>query len=274
LLPPLDYIPFVIALVAAGAVAGVTAGLLGVGGGIVMVPVTAFVLRILNYDSAVIMHVAVATSLAAIVPTGLRSAWAHNKRGAVNFDILRLWGPFIVVASLAGGVMAGWYSGTALRLVFGVVAIAIAINQVLPIQKRLMGRFAATPRVHQLSAAVIGYVSALMGIGGGSLSVPTMSAFGVPIHTAVGTASALGVLLAAPGALGFIWSGWAATGTPPFSLGFVSVPALSIMGLTAAMCAPGGAALAHRLAPTTLKIVFATYLVIVGGRMLWLAVAG
>jgi uncharacterized membrane protein YfcA len=274
LLPPLDYLPFVVALAAAGAAAGVTAGLLGVGGGIVMVPVTAFVLRILNYDAAVIMHVAVGTSLAAIVPTGLRSAWAHNRRGAVSFDILRLWGPFIVVASLAGGVMAGWYSGAALRLVFGVVAIIIAINQVLPIQRRLMGRFAATPRAHQISAAVIGYISALMGIGGGSLSVPTMTAFAVPIHTAVGTASALGVLLAVPGALGFIWSGWTATGTPPFSVGFVSVPALTIMGLTAATCAPWGAALAHRLAPTTLKIVFATYLVFVGGRMLWLAVAG
>lgn len=274
MLPLVDYVPFVAALAAAGAVAGVTAGLLGVGGGIVMVPATAFVLAVLNFDDAVVMHVAVATSLAVIVPTGLRSAWAHNRRGAVDFEILKLWGPFIVVASLAGGMMAGWYSTAALRAVFGVMAIAIALNQVLPVQGRLMGKLAATPLAHRISAAAIGYVSALMGIGGGSLSVPTMTVFGAPMHTAVGTASALGVMLAAPGALGFVWSGWGATGTPPWSVGYVSMPVLSVMGVTAAMCAPWGAALAHRLSGTTLKAVFAVYLVIVGARMLWVAVAG
>ncbi|MEX0627374.1 MAG: sulfite exporter TauE/SafE family protein, partial [Cucumibacter sp.] len=247
---------------------------LGVGGGIVIVPALSFVLTLLGYDPAAAMHVAVATSLAVIVPTGFRSAQAHHRRGAVDFGILRLWGPFIVVASLAGGLMAGLYSSGTLRVIFGVTAILIALNIVLPVQKRLMGAFAATSWAHRISASVIGYISALMGIGGGSLSVPTLSVFGVPIHTAVGTASALGVLLAIPGAIGFIVSGWLAEGRPPFSFGYVNLPALLVLGVVASLVAPAGAALAHRLPARALQTVFAVYLVVIGGRMLWQSLAG
>lgn len=268
------YLPFIAALLATGVVAGITAGLLGVGGGIVTVPALSLVLSLLGYDQAVVMHVAVATSLAVIIPTGIRSAQAHNRRAAVSFDILKLWGPSIVLASLAGGVMAGWYSSAALRIVFGVMALLIAVNQVLPIQRRLMGHLSATPQAHRISAAVIGYVSALMGIGGGSLSVPTMNAFGEKMHTAVGTASALGVMLAIPGAIGFIASGWFAEGRPPFSVGYVNLPAMVVLGVAASLCAPWGAALAHRLPERGLKAVFAAYLLVVGARMLWQSLAG
>ena len=191
-----QFLPFAIGLALTGAVSGVMAGLLGIGGGIIMVPAMVFAYQLLGYNPDVIMHVAVGTSLAVIIPTGMRSARAHDKRGAVDRNIVRLWAPWIVAASLLGGLMAGLYSAAALKIIFGVMALFIALNMALPVQRRLMEALAGVPMVNRVSAAVIGYVSALMGIGGGSLTVPTLTAFGTPIHTAVGTSSALGVILA------------------------------------------------------------------------------
>src|SRR5690606_35817804 len=115
-------------------------------------------------------------------------------------------------------------SAAALKIIFGVMALFIAANMALPIQRRLMESLAGIPMVNRVSAALIGYISALMGIGGGSLTVPTLAAFGTPIHTAVGTSAALGVILAIPAVIGFIVSGWSAVGTPPLSVGFINIP--------------------------------------------------
>lgn len=270
----MEYAPLALGLMAAGAVAGLIAGLLGVGGGIVMVPAMAFAFQALGYDADVVMHVAVGTSLAVIIATGTMSARAHHARGAVDFDVLRLWGPFIVGASLLGGLMAGLYSGAVLRIIFGVVALFIALNIVLPVQRRLMAHLSGSAAANRTSAVVVGYISALMGIGGGSLSVPTLVAFGNPMHRAVGTSSALGVMLAVPGALGFVVSGWFAGGRPPFSLGFVNLVALVLIGVVASNVAPLGAALAHRLDQRRLKLVFAVFLVLVGGKMIVQAITG
>lgn len=268
------YIPFALGLALTGMVSGVMAGLLGVGGGIIMVPAMVLAYELLGYNPDVIMHVAVGTSLAVIVPTGLRSARSHDRRGAVDGKVLRLWGPYIIAASLLGGLMAGLYSAQVLKIIFGGMALFIALNMVLPVQKKMMERLAGVPMANRISAAVIGYISALMGIGGGSLTVPTLTAFGVPIHTAVGTSSALGVLLAVPGALGFIVSGWPATGTPPLSIGFINIPSLILIGGFATLTAPLGVALAHKLDARMLKIVFGVFLVVVGLRMLAQAVWG
>lgn len=269
-----SYLPLVAGLLAAGVVAGVFAGLLGVGGGIVMVPAMALTFQIMGFDSEVYQHVAVGTSLAVIIATGTTSARAHWKRDAVMFDVLKLWGPFIILASLLGGLMAGLYSGDMLRIIFGVIAIFVALNVVLPIQQRLMSSLKASKLTNRIMATIIGYVSALMGIGGGSLSVPTLAAFGNSMHKAVGTSAALGVLLAVPGALGFVVSGWAVEGRPPLSIGYVNVPALILIGVTAATVAPLGAALAHRLDQKYLKMAFAVFLLIVGGRMIYQALVG
>lgn len=268
------YLPLVAGLLAAGVVAGLIAGLLGVGGGIVMVPAMALAFQIMGYDPGVYHHVAVGTSLAVIIATGTTSARAHMKRDAVMMDVVKLWGPFIVLASLAGGLMARMYSGDVLRIIFGVIAIFVALNVVLPIQQRMMAQLSGSALTHRIVAAIVGYVSALMGIGGGSLSVPTLAAFGNPMHKAVGTGAALGVLLAVPGALGFVVSGWDVAGRPPFSLGYVNVPALILIGVVAASVAPLGAALAHRLDQKQLKLAFAVFLLIVGGRMIYQAVMG
>jgi uncharacterized membrane protein YfcA len=263
-----QFLPFAIGLALTGAVSGVMAGLLGIGGGIIMVPAMVFAYQLLGYNPDFIMHVAVGTSLAVIIPTGIRSARAHDKRGAVDHKIVRLWAPWIVAASLLGGLMAGLYSAAALKIIFGVMALFIALNMALPVQRRMMEALAGIPMVNRISAAVIGYVSALMGIGGGSLTVPTLTAFGTPIHTAVGTSSALGVILAVPAVIGFVVSGWNAVGTPPLSVGFINIPSFVLIGGLATLTAPIGVALAHRLDAKLLKIVFAIFLVVVGGRMI------
>ena len=269
----LAYWPLVLGLSVTGMVSGVFAGLLGVGGGSIIVPALAIAFAALGISDDVGQHVAVASSLAIIIPTGIMSARAHNKRGAVDVEILRLWAPFVLAGCLIGGLLARFFTGDALRIVFGVMAIVIAINSVTPFQQRLMGHLRGSPTTHRVAASFVGFLSALMGIGGGSFSVPTIAAFGETMHKAVGTGAAIGVFIAIGGTVGFIVSGWGETGLPPLSLGYVNLIAFAFVGGFAALMAPVGAALAHRLDQRTLKIVFAVFLVVVGLNMIWKAIA-
>lgn len=268
------YWPFVLGLMATGVVSGIAAGLLGIGGGAIIVPALGNALLLLGYDADVVQHVAVGTSLAIIIPTGIMSARSHQKRGALDLKVLRLWTPLIVVGTFIGGLMAGLFSGDVLRLVFAVMAFVIAANIVFGFQIRLMGHLNGSAATHRVSAFVVGYISSLMGIGGGSLTVPTLVAFGATMHAAVGTSAAIGVAIALSGTLGFIISGWGATGLPPLSLGYINLMALVLVAVLAAAFAPLGAALAHRLDQKTLKYVFAVFLVLVGLNMLWKVLAG
>jgi uncharacterized membrane protein YfcA len=268
------YWPFVLGLMATGVVSGIAAGLLGIGGGAIIVPALSTALLLLGYDSDVVQHIAVGTSLAIIIPTGIMSARAHYLRGALDLRVLKLWAPFIVVGTFVGGLMAGYFSGDVLRIVFALMAFVIAANIVFAFQTRLMGHLNGSSAVHRLSALIVGYISALMGIGGGSLTVPTLVAFGATMHAAVGTSAAVGVAIAVSGTLGFIISGWGVMGLPPLSLGYINLVALVLVAVLAAAFAPIGAALAHRLDQQTLKYVFAAFLVAVGLNMLWKVVAG
>lgn len=270
----LGYWPFVLGLMATGVVSGIAAGLLGIGGGAIIVPALGTALLVLGYDSDVVQHVAVGTSLAIIIPTGIMSARAHYKRGALDLKVLRLWTPFIVAGTFIGGLMAGFFSGDVLRVVFAVMAFVIAANIVFGFQTRLMGHLKGSTPTHRVSAFVVGYISSLMGIGGGSLTVPTLVAFGATMHAAVGTSAAIGVAIAVSGTLGFIISGWGASGLPPLSVGYINLLALVLVAVLAALFAPVGAALAHRLDQKTLKYVFAVFLVAVGLNMLWKVLAG
>src|SRR5690606_23196330 len=194
-----DYWPFVVGLMATGVVSGIAAGLLGIGGGAIIVPALGTALLLLGFDPDIVQHVAVGTSLAIIIPTGIMSARAHHKRGAVDTKALRLWVPFIVAGTLIGGLMAGFFSGDAPRIVFAVLAFVIAANILFSFQTRLMGHLRNSANTHRGAGFVVGYLSSLMGIGGGSLTVPTLVAFGETMHKAVGTSAAIGVAIALSG---------------------------------------------------------------------------
>lgn len=270
----LAYWPFVVGMLATGVVSGIAAGLLGIGGGAVIVPALGNALLLMGFDADVVQHVAVGTSLAIIIPTGIMSARAHHKRGALDIEVFKLWAPFIVAGTFIGGLMAGWFSGDVLRIVFAVLAFLIAANILFSFQTRLMGHLKESAPTHRAAGFIVGYLSSLMGIGGGSLTVPTLVAFGHSMHKAVGTSAAIGVAIAVSGTLGFIISGWGVGDLPPLSIGYINLVALVLVGVLAAICAPFGAALAHRLDQKTLKYVFAAFLVLVGLNMLWKVVAG
>ncbi|MEP0521342.1 MAG: sulfite exporter TauE/SafE family protein [Hyphomicrobiales bacterium] len=256
-----------------GGVAGILAGLLGVGGGIVIVPVLFILFDFLDIPTQVSMHLAVATSLATIIPTSISSARAHNKRGSIDLDLLKSWAPLIFAGALFGGVLSKYLSSDNLTLIFGVIALLVSINMALPkkivISDKLPSGFAGKG----ILPSFIGGFSALMGIGGGTLSVPILSAFSFPIHRAVGTASAFGLVIAIPAVLGFIWSGWNADLRPPFSLGYVNIPAAVLIFSVSIFTAPLGAKLAHSLNPSNLKKAFAIFLFITALRMLWVVLS-
>ncbi|MEH6522955.1 sulfite exporter TauE/SafE family protein [Sulfitobacter sp.] len=258
-------------LLVTGAIAGVLAGLLGVGGGIVIVPVLIVVAELFEIDDSIAMLLVVGTSLATIIPTSISSARAHNKRGAIDFDILRGWVPAIFLCALLGGIASKSIGSNGLTLIFGAVALVASINLALP---KTMTLSQAPPegRIKQGALALpIGFTSALMGIGGGTLSVPVMSMLSVPVHRAVATASVFGLAIAVPAVCGFVWAGIGVEGRPPGSFGFVNLPAAAVLFSMSVLTAPYGAKIAHLMEPRKLKLAFSVFLFISAVRMLWKA---
>lgn len=265
-----EILPILLALIATGLTAGVIAGLLGVGGGIVLVPVLELALPHAGIPSTWSLHVAVATSLASIVPTALSSSRAHHARGAVDWSLVRAWAPGMLIGAFVGSQLAARAPASILGTVFGVVAALAAIKMLLPLDEwRLAER---TPRgaVGNGIAAVISGISAIMGIGGGTLSVPAMTLTGSRVHQAVGTAAFFGLLIAAPGALGYLLARPPAE-FPLGTVGLVSLPALLFVTPCTMLTAPLGARLAHRLPKRRLSQAFGAFLGVVATRMLWRA---
>lgn len=258
-----------VGLLITGGMAGILAGLLGVGGGIVIVPVLFWLFDLLNVSPTIAMHLAVGTSLCTIVPTSISSARSHYRRGAIDAELLKRWAPVIFVGALLGGLMSNVLDSRDLTLIFGIVALLVAANMALP-KTLVVGQSVPQGPVGAVGLPFgIGSFSALMGIGGGTLSVPTLSAFSFPVHKAVGTASAFGLVIAVPAVLGFIWSGLSVHGRPPFSLGYVSVPAAVLIFSVSVLTAPLGSKLAHTLDAALLKRVFALFLFLTALKMLW-----
>ncbi|WP_062767098.1 sulfite exporter TauE/SafE family protein [Sphingopyxis terrae] len=251
-----------------GAVGGVIAGMLGVGGGIVIVPVLDLVLAALGIDSSVRMHVAVATSLATIIPTAISSSRAHEAKGAVDHDQLRRWGVAIFLGAIAGVLLASRVSGDVLSAVFGIVALLVAVKMLLPLEGKHIAETMPEGVAGQAIPFAIGGISSMMGIGGGTLSVPVMTLFNVPIHRAVGTAALFGLLISAPAAVAFVVTGWHVEGLPPGSLGYVNLIGLAVIGPATFVTAPWGARIAHALSKRQLSILFGLFLTVVAVRML------
>lgn len=249
---------------ATGAFAGLMAGLFGVGGGLIMVPILALILPHLAVAPEVTMQVAIGTSLAVISFTSLSSAAAHHRRGGVDLAALARLAPGLVLGAWLGALIADRLSGGLLRTIVGSGALLVALQ--MAIGRQPTAKTATRPGSVELFAAGtgIGTASALIGIGGGSLSVPYLSLRGLGIHRAVGTAAAAGIPIAWGGAAGFIYNGWGLPGIPSPALGYVLLPALVGMGVFSVLTAPLGARLAHAAQPQTLKRAFAGLLSAIG----------
>lgn len=257
------------AVFATGLFAGVLAGLLGVGGGIVIVPVLFHILTGFNIDPSVKMHLAVGTSLATIIPTSIMSARSHHKRGSVDFDLLKSWAPMALIGALIGTVIAVYVRGAVLTGVFAVVALIVAAHMAFAREgMHISDRLPRAPLKH-LIAVIIGGFSTMMGIGGGTLSVPTLTLFNFPIKRAVGTASALGLVIAIPGTIGFLYSGIGMPNRPPLSIGYVSLIGFALIVPATMLAAPWGARMAHAMSTKWLRRAFALFLAITSARMFY-----
>ncbi|MGQ0587025.1 MAG: sulfite exporter TauE/SafE family protein, partial [Gammaproteobacteria bacterium] len=222
---------------ATGVAAGLLAGLFGVGGGLIMVPALALVLSWQGIGPAVVMQVAVATSLAVISATSVSSMLAHHRRQGVLWPVFLRFAPGLALGAVAGAFVAHALPGAVLQRIVGVGAILVALHMFLdgkkgdaslsPPAASEAGKSLASPFLLVSAGGFIGLLSALIGIGGGSLTVPFLSWRGVPIQQAVGTSAACGVPIAWAGAAGFVVAGWAVAGLPPFSLGYVALPAFA-----------------------------------------------
>lgn len=253
-----------------GAIAGFAAGLFGVGGGLIIVPILYIVFTQMNYDPNVIMHIAVGTSLATIIVTSISSVMAHHKKGAVLWPVFRNLAPGLVLGSFLGAGVADLMSGQHLQLVIGVFAVWMAY-------KMFRGANAVVDPNRHLPSAVlqlaagsgIGVASAIFGIGGGSLTVPYLNRHGVVMQKAVATSAACGLPIAVAGALGFMWFGAKEQIEVPNTIGYVHIYAFLGISAMSFITAKFGAKVAHRLSPAMLKKCFAGLLVVVGSYFVY-----
>ncbi|MDX9834000.1 MAG: sulfite exporter TauE/SafE family protein [Desulfobulbus sp.] len=261
-------IEFVLMYAVVGLIAGIMAGLLGVGGGIIIVPMLIFCFVRQGVQPEVIMHLALGTSLASIIFTSISSSLAHHRRGAVAWEIVRQITPGILIGTFLGTFVASRLSTGFLRVFFCVFLYAIATQMLLNKKPKPSRELPGRAGMFGVGN-VIGVVSALVGIGGGSLSVPFMIWSNVAAHRAVGTSAAIGFPIAVAGALGYVVNNLHTAGLPPWSLGGVYLPALIFIVGGSVLTAPFGARLAHALPVDKLKRIFALFLYIVATRMVW-----
>lgn len=263
----IEFIPTLLALMVTGVFAGILAGLLGVGGGIVIVPVLYFLFQAFGVSADSAMLIATATSLATIIPTSLSSIKAHRKKGNVDFDLLKSWGLFILVGVLLGSYAVTQVNGQLLTLMFGVIASLSAVNMFIGSKQAwftdLPGKIG-----QRIIATCIGLFSAMVGIGGGTLTVPTLTFCNYPAHKAVGTAAAVGLIISLPAAITMLLLGQAPADAPAGTIGLVNLVGFAAIVPLTVFFAPIGANLASRLDAAKLKKVFALVLLITGIRML------
>ncbi|WP_372571092.1 sulfite exporter TauE/SafE family protein [Ruegeria jejuensis] len=255
-------------LLAIGAFAGVLAGLLGVGGGIVLVPAFFYAFQTLGYGGPQLMQLCLATSLATIIVTSVRSVLSHNKKGAVDWDILRGWGPGIAIGSVLGVLVASYLHTNVLQALFGVLGMVIGAYLGLGRSEWRLGDAMPQGVKRAVLSPSVGFLSVLMGIGGGSFGVPLMSLFNTPIHRAVATAAGFGVIIAVPSVAGFLFLDVDPQHRPPYTIGAVNLVAFFVVIAMTLITAPWGVKLAHAMDPKPLKRVFAVFLTLVALNML------
>lgn len=260
-------------LLALGAAIGFLAGLLGIGGGMTMVPLLTILFTHQAFPPEHVVHMAVATATATMVFTASSSVRAHHRRGAVLWPVVAAMAPGIVVGSLVGPQFASALPNRALAAIFGAFTWFAATRMLIPGRATATREMPGKPVLFGVGAG-IGIVSSLLGAGGGFISIPYLGRHNVKIHSAVATSAALGLPIAVAGTIGFIIAGLRQTGLPPWSAGYVFLPAMIVIVITSVLVAPLGASVAHRWPVAKLKRAFAALLYTLGAYMLWKAVRG
>lgn len=262
-------VEWVLLLFSIGAMGGFLSGLLGVGGGILFVPALFFTLTSLGQGEAHTMHIAVGTSLAIVLATGSTSALAHYRRGAVDMSRVRLWGVYIVGGVLAGSLFASVVNGKILGGIFASITLLISVYMAFGRETPPGEAGRHVPVVVQRGICMgIGVLSSMIGVGGAIMTIPLMSYTGMQIQRAIGTGAALGILISLPGALGYAITGLPHLDElPPWSLGYISLPAVLLIIPASMLAAPVGVKASHALPKRVLRRVFAVVLVIVSVRM-------
>jgi uncharacterized membrane protein YfcA len=269
-----ELIQLALLLLAVGALSGFLAGVFGIGGGAILVPVFYECFRLAGVPLEVRMPLCIGTSLAVIIPTSISSWRAHYLRGAVDTEILKAWWLPVLAGVIAGSVTARYAPERLFKIVFVAVAWSAAARLLLARATWKLGDDLPKGPLMKVYGFLVGILSTLMGIGGGLFSNLLMTFYGRPIHQAVATSSALAVLISIPGALGYVYAGWpAAARFPevaalqlPFALGYVSLIGAVFVMPTSLLTAPLGVRAAHAMSKRTLEMAFGTYLFIVGSR--------
>ncbi len=250
-----------------GVMVGFFAGLLGVGGGGIMVPILTTFFLAQGFSHEQVVHMALGTSMAAIVITSVSSLRAHHRHGAVRWDVVRAITPAILLGTFGGTFLASRIDTVPLAIFFAAYMAYVSLQMLLNIKPKPSRGLPGAVGMG-MAGLGIGGVSALVAIGGGSMSVPFMTWCNVKVQHAIGTSAAIGLPIAVAGTVGYLVNGWAATGAPPHSLGYIHVPALVLVSLPSIVTAPLGARMAHRLPVATLKKIFAGVLMLLCAKML------
>ena len=258
--------PFILALLAGGAVAGILAGMFGIGGGAILVPIFFHVFGLLGVPEDVRMQLALGTSLAIIVPTSIRSYMAHRQRGAVDTDLLKGWIVAVPLGTLVATVIAAKATSAELQLIFAVIALVLAFRMIFNRASWKLGDDLPGNPVKFLVGTGIGILSGLMGIGGGILNNTFMTLYGRSIHQGVATSSGVGVLISLPGLAGYLWGGWGKPGLPPFSTGYINWLAVALLIPVTLYMAPIGVRLAHVMSKRQLEIGFGIFLIVISAQ--------
>ena len=264
---PTLLVQMLVLLLVIGGFAGVLAGLLGVGGGIVLVPSFFYAFQTLGYGGPQLMQMCLATSLATIIVTSVRSVLSHNKKGAVDWHILCSWAPGIVIGAVLGMLLVAQLRSNSLQMIFAGLALLVGLYMGFGRSDWRLGLTMPQGMIRALLSPAVGFMSVLMGIGGGSFGVPLMSLYNTPIHRAVATAAGFGVLIAVPAVIGFLFVDMR-TGQPPLTIGTVNLVAFGLVIAMTLITAPLGVRLAHSMDPKPLKRVFAVFLTVVALNML------
>lgn len=262
----LTMVPFFIGL---GTLVGFLAGLLGVGGGVLLVPGLFYGMSAMGFDPADLMHMAVGTSLAVILPTGLSSARAHWRRGGVRVDLLKKFAPGIVAGVVIGTFVAKYVSSEELKAIFACMLAVLAVVMNIDASRYALGDGLPAQPWPGIAGGAIGFLATMMGIGGATITIPYMTLYRVPIAQAVGTASAMGIVIAMLAVIGFLSIGAGHAGAlPPFSFGYINVLAWVLIVPASVLMAPLGAHYAHKLPVKTLRLVFSVFLFCMAALMI------